>query len=174
MTPQEITRRLFELKCVFQAQPKNRPQNPMEGLLGMFGALGNSQGREDFENIGYNEERENAEEDFADAPQEPDLTLETITDPKLLIKHEAWFLGEAPPKTFPARIAGNIMTIGFHERQLVVKMEDVPWGLDAGTVKFACEYITGLDIKNGSLLIFTKVGNVAIQIHEIDESQCIA
>lgn len=173
MTPQEITRRLFELKCVFQAQPKNRPQNPMEGLLGMFGALGSSQDREDYDNMGYNEELEDNDDAQVESV-EPDLTLETITDPKALIKHEAWFLGEAPPKTFPARIAGNIMTIGFHERHLLVRMEDVPWGLNAGEVKFACEYITGLDVKNGSLLVFTKVGNVAIQIHEIDESQCIA
>lgn len=174
MTPKEIVFRLIELKCIFQAQPKNLPQQGLHGFFGMLQGLTGPQGKEDFSQMGYNKDEEEAEVQEPQEPQKPDLTLETITDPDELIKHEAWFLGQAPPQTFPARLAGQIMSIGIFDRQLLIRLEDIPWGLQAGEVKISCEYITGLDVKNGTLLIMSKVGNVAVQIHEIQESQCIA
>ena len=170
MTPKEITFRLFDLKCVFQAQPK-QTGSPLDGLMGLFSGMNpNPAGSEDYSQSGYNaegEELENIEE------PEPDLTLEVLTDPKELVKSEAWFLGQAPPKEFPARLAGQMMSIGIVDRQLLIRMEEIPWGVLAGEIKINCEYITNIDVKNGSLLIFSKVGNVALQIHEITESQCI-
>ena len=171
MTPKEITYRLMELNCIFQAQPKHAPQG-MSGLLNMLTGLNHGPANEDYNQMGYNKEDENADANVEEI-NEPDLTLEVITAPKELIKHEAWFLGQAPPKEFPARIAGQIMSIGIHERCLFIRLEEIPWGLQAGEIRIACEYITSLDTKNGSLLIFSKVGNVALQIHEITENQCI-
>ena len=170
MTPKEITFRLFELKCVFQAQPKEMPGG-IGGFLNMLSMGGHPQ-KEDYNQMGYNNEDEHTEE-VPLQPKERDLTLEVITDPKELMKHEAWFLGQAPPKTFPARLAGQIMSIGIHDRSLLIRMEEIPWGLQAGEIKIGCEYLTSIDVKNGSLLLFSKVGNVALQIHEVSESQCI-
>jgi hypothetical protein len=175
MTPREIVFRLIELGCVFQAQPKNLPQNGMNNIFGMILNQQAPQQGEDFHQLGYNKEDEESDDDEVEiVAKEPDFTLETITDPKELIKHEAWFLGTKPPATFPARLAGQIMSIGIFERHLLIRCEELPWGLSAGEIKFACEYITGLDLRNGTLLITSKVGNVALQIHEIDPSQCIA
>lgn len=175
MTPREIVYRLIELGCVFQAQPKNMPQNGMHGFLNMIAGLQTGD-KEDFSQMGYNSEHddESDDEQVEEVVPTPDFTLVTITDPKELIKHEAWFLGTKPPETFPARLAGQIMSIGIFERQLLIRLEELPWGVGAGEVKFSCEYITGLDLRNETLLIMSKVGNVAVQIHEIDPSQCIA
>lgn len=166
MTPREVTNALIDLGIIYIAKPKN-PYGAMGSFLNMLGPEQQDKD-EDFGALGYN-----SEDGLPPSTNEPvDDTLNVITDPSELRKIDAWFLGISPPKVFPNKIAGQVMSIAVRDRKLLVRAEEIPWGLDACLISICCEYITKLEVRNNTLLISSKVGNVALQIHEITTDQC--
>ena len=157
MTPGEIVNRLCDLDVLFQV----RERHPNDNLDKLFGPPPK-------ENLPEWENPDNQ-------PSKEDRDwMDTLKDPKIIIKYNAWFLGNKPPMVFKGKITGRIMSCQIKDRNLVIKFEEVPWGLDGGIFKMNCEYITSIDYKseNGTLYISSKVGHVAIKVHEITDQQC--
>jgi hypothetical protein len=161
MTPGEIVNRLCDLDVLFQVKDRY-PQDPLGDV---FTGLGRPPG---------NESEFTDWEDGKQEEPEDKHYMDTIKDPAIVSKYNAWFLGHKPPQFFKGKITGRVMSCLVKGRDLIIKFEEVPWGLQGGTFSMNCEYITGIDYKgeNGTLYIASKIGHIAIKIHEITEEQC--
>ena len=169
MISSEVANRFIELGIVWQLKTRHKTPD-------LFDMLGQQMpGQEKFGDVGFNaeeKEEDSSIEDEAAKREREKNWMDTITEPSELERYSTWFLGANPPELFKGRIIGQVMTATIKDRNLTIKLEEVPWGLQAGIVSFNCEYITGIDYKSGTLFIASKVGNVAIQIHEVTEDQC--
>jgi hypothetical protein len=170
MTPDEIVERLLELKAIYQVIPNTPTLSIFDFFQGRHHSPPKSSDDEDFSKLGYN--KDELEESDINANEVKKLELKVITEPALLRKFDSWFLGVNKPETLPAKISGNVMSVQLKEHAFQVHLERVPFGLNAGGINFEYSYILGLEVKNNSLLILTKVGNVVVQIHDITTAQC--
>lgn len=142
MTPGEVVEALIETGACYQLQ-MNR-QKPS-----MFG--------EDYSQLGYNEESDDATDTTG---------WQVVEDKKELHKFNQWLLAMTKPTEPIGKFDGPMLACCILKRRLYVQGDDIPHGLKALQLKFDCEHIKNIRMAENSnvMLVETTFGTTGIMI----------
>ena len=142
MTPAEIITALIDTGACYQVQAQPNLNSPT---------------KEDYSQIGYNEEKI--------APRDSPFEWQVVTDKKDLFKFNQWLLAmEKPDKV--DRFNGPMLSCCILKRQLYFQGDDIPFGLEAMRLKFNCEHVRSIRMAEGTnvMLVETTFGQTGIMI----------